>query len=187
MPYTIIDIPGYNHSSSSGWHPQLREYMSRRGYEIQTLDLPGGKYPVFDEWYPIIISAIQQAQYPVVLIGHSLGTRAVLRVIEKSRIMIETIILIAPFDNNPTNALFRDGNYANFFDTELDFDTIGKYIHHQSLVIGSIDDKNIPYIQAQHIAQDLNAELIGIDNSGHFLDAVWANTLGEIIVKKLAV
>jgi predicted alpha/beta hydrolase family esterase len=182
MTYTIIDIPGYNHNSESMWHPDFRKYITESGNEIVSLNLPGGKYPVFTEWYPIIEQAVSEAKNPVILVGHSLGTRAVLLFLEQTTQIVENIVLIAPFDNSLTNSSFRNGNYANFFEHLIDIEKVKSKVKGKIKVIGSEDDANIPYIQAQNIASDLSAELITIPNSGHFLDTKWAKLLSEITV-----
>jgi predicted alpha/beta hydrolase family esterase len=183
MAITVIDIPGYNHSSESVWHPEFRQLITEEGNEIITLDLPGGKYPVFTDWYPIIEQVVRDSQYPITLVGHSLGTRAVLLLLEQAELSVENIVLIAPFDNSISNASFRDGNYANFFEHLIDINQVKSKIKGEIKVIGSEDDANIPFIQAQNIAKDLGGELITIPNSGHFLDAKWAKILSEIVVR----
>ena len=183
MSFTIIDIPGYNHNSESMWHPDFRKYIIESDNEAITLNLPGGKYPVFREWYPIIEQAVSEANNPVILIGHSLGTRAVLLFLEQTQYSVQDVVLIAPFDNSLSNSSFRNGNYANFFDHLIDINKVKSNIKGQIKVIGSEDDANIPYIQAQNISRDLQGELITIPNSGHFLDAKWAKILSEIVVK----
>lgn len=183
MLVTVIDIPGYNHNSESIWHPEFRRLITETENDVITLNLPGGKYPVFTEWYPIMHQAVSEATYPVTLVGHSLGTRAILLFLEQTDISVENIVLIGPFDNNTDNARFRDGNYANFFDHIVDIEKVKKHIQNRIIVVGSEDDKNIPFIQAQNIARDLEGELISIPNSGHFLDAKWAQVLSEIVVK----
>ena len=182
MAYTIIDIPGYNHNSDSMWHPDFRKYITESGNEVITLNLPGGKYPVFREWYPIIEQAVAEANNPVILVGHSLGTRAVLLFLEQTLYTVQNVVLIAPFDNSLSNSSFRNGNYANFFEHLIDIEKVKFKVKGGIKVIGSQDDTNIPYIQAQNIAQDLSGELITIPNSGHFLDPKWANHLSKIII-----
>jgi predicted alpha/beta hydrolase family esterase len=183
MAITVIDIPGYNHNSESIWHPEFRQLIAEVGNEAITLDLPGGKYPVFTEWYPIIEQTVREAQYTLTLVGHSLGTRAVLLFLEQTELHVDNIVLIGPFDNNTTNAKFRDGNYANFFEHSIDIERVKQHIQDKIIVVGSEDDANIPFIQAQNIAKDLGGELITIPNSGHFLDSKWAKILSEIVVK----
>ncbi len=183
MAYTIIDIPGYNHNSESAWHSEFRQLIAEEGNEVITLDLPGGKYPVFREWYPIIEQAVSEAKNPIILVGHSLGTRAVLLFLEQTTQTVENIVLIAPFDNSLSNSSFRDGNYANFFEHLIDINQVKSKVKGEIKVIGSEDDANIPFIQAQNIARDLGGELITIPHSGHFLDAIWAKTLSEIVVR----
>ena len=115
--------------------------------------------------------------------GHSLGTRAVLLFLEQTQHSVQDVVLIAPFDNSLSNSSFRNGNYANFFEHLIDINKVQSNIKGQIKVIGSEDDANIPYIQAQNMAKDLQGELITIPNSGHFLDAKWAKILSEIVVK----
>ncbi len=182
MAYTIIDIPGYNHNSESMWHPDFRKYIIESGNEVITLDLPGGKYPVFREWYPIIEQAVEEAKNPVILVGHSLGTRGVLLFLEQTQHSVDDIVLIAPFDNSLSNASFRNGNYSNFFEHLVDIDKVKSKIKDKIKVIGSEDDANIPYIQAQNISRDLQGELITIPDSSHFLDIKWAKLLSKIIL-----
>jgi predicted alpha/beta hydrolase family esterase len=181
MAITVIDIPGYNHNSESIWHPEFRQLIGGSSNEIITLDLPGDKYPIFTDWYPIIEQAVRESQYPVTLVGHSLGTRAVLLLLEQAELSVENIVLIAPFDNSISNASFRDGNYANFFEHLIDINQVKSKIKGEIKVIGSEDDTNIPFIQAQNIARDLGGALIAIPNSRHFLDAKWAKVLSEIV------
>ena len=183
MPYTIIDIPGYNHNSESMWHPDFRRYIIESGHEVITLNLPGGKYPVFREWCPIIEQEVAEANNPVILVGHSLGTRAVLLFLEQTKQIVQNVVLIAPFDNTLANSSFRNGNYSNFFEHLIDIERVKPKIKGEIKVIGSEDDVNIPYIQAQNIARDLGGELITIPNSGHFLEPKWAKLLSEITVK----
>jgi predicted alpha/beta hydrolase family esterase len=182
MAYTIIDIPGYNHNSESMWHPDFRTYIIESGNKAITLDLPGGKYPVFTEWYPIIEQAVAEATNPVILVGHSLGTRAVLLFLEQTQNSVQGVVLIAPFDNSLSNSSFRNGNYANFFEHLVDIDKVKSKIKGNIKVIGSDDDANIPYIQASNIAADLSAEFISIPDSSHFLDLKWAKLLSERVL-----
>jgi predicted alpha/beta hydrolase family esterase len=182
MSFTIIDIPGYNHNSESMWHPDFRKYIIESGNEANTLNLPGGKYPVFIEWYPIIEQSVAQASTQVILVGHSLGTRAVLLFLEQTQHSVQDIVLIAPFDNSLSNASFRNGNYSNFFEHLVDIDKVKSNIKGSMKVIGSEDDANIPYIQAKNIATDLSADLISIPDSAHFLDIKWAKLLSEKIL-----
>lgn len=183
MLFTVIDIPGYNHNSESIWHPEFRKLIEGVGNEAITLNLPGGKYPIFTEWYPMLNQVVTAATYPVTLVGHSLGTRAILLFLEQTNISVENIVLIGPFDNNTDNARFRNGNYANFFNHTVDIEKVKNHIQNRIIVVGSEDDKNIPFIQAQNISRDLEGELITIPNSEHFLDPKWAQVLSEIVVK----
>lgn len=177
---TIIDIHGYANSAESLWHPWLKEFFEHRGDTVITPSFPGRKYPVYTEWEPVIEQALAQSNGSVTMIGHSLGTRALIRYLEEHECTIDRGVLIAPFANLTQNADYRDGAYANFFSRSLDMDQV-KSSADEWIVIGSLDDSRIPFEQASEISMQLEAQLIAIPDSDHFLDPKW----GEVLCSKL--
>lgn len=130
--------------------------------------MPGGDFPHSKEWLKIIDKEIKSSDKPVVLVGHSFGTRAVLLYLDKYSHKVDTVILFAAFNNNyKENAKRRNGNYADFFDYALDIDKIKK-LANKFIVVHSKDDDSIDYQQGVEIARDLGAELITYENMGHF-------------------
>jgi predicted alpha/beta hydrolase family esterase len=151
------------------------------GNKIIAPQLPGNESPHYVEWLEVMNECIMNhPEENITLIGHSLGTRAVLLYLNEHDIDIEKIVLIAPFDNNTENAAFRDGAYANFFWDEVSLEKVKS--HAKTIkVIGSEDDSRIPVEQAKNIASELQATLDIIPHSDHFLQAIWAGPLWEII------
>lgn len=176
-----IDIHGYMSGPGHIWHPHLRKMIIQSGNTIIAPQLPGKAEPHYVEWLEIIHDCVTTHQgKPITLIGHSLGTRAVLLYLDEYDVSVDQIVLIAPFDNNPENASFRDGAYANFFRERVNIDTLKQKVK-TIKVIGSEDDSRIPYTQAETIAEELGATLDTIPRSDHFLLAAWAEPLWEII------
>lgn len=168
----LIDVHGYNHSPDSAWHPYLHSYYLQKGWDIFAPQFPGGKSPVYREWEKVLDSVFKSISdtEEVVLIGHSLGTRAIqVYLFRHLSVTVSKVVLIAPFDDNPANAEFRNGQYANFFEERIDFNRLIHSSHAWSIV-SSQDDDRIPFYQAQNLARALNADLMQCQGYNHFLD-----------------
>lgn len=175
---TTIDIHGYNGSSKSNWHPRLKELLTESGETVIAPDFPGGRSPVYTDWEPLIANAVEQSDELITVIGHSLGTRALLRFLEEHDIQVDRGVLVGPFANWTSNASFREGAYANFFDRELDISKV-RAMAKEWIVIGSLDDSRIPFEQSEVIASELGARLVAVPDSDHFLDEKWADLIVE--------
>ena len=133
-------------------------------------DLPGGKRPHLADWLEAVHQAVQTSSKPLVFVGHSLGTRALLLYLEKYRPQVEAAFLVAAFNNEVYNAGRYDGKtYPDFFEHKIDLSII-KPLVRKFVVIHSTDDTSIPYSQGMEIAHDLHAELITYTDSDHFSD-----------------
>jgi len=164
----IIVIHGYTSSPKRRKYQVISQELDKFGVEHSIPAFPGGENPHSEEWLKIIDREVKNATNPVVLVGQSLGTRAVLLYLDKFEQKVDTVILVATFNNNfEENRKRRDGNYANFFDYALDIEKIKK-LANKFIVVHSKDDDSINYKQGIEIANELGAELITYENMGHF-------------------
>lgn len=179
--FKIIFIHGYTASSSADWYPNISPELKKLGIYFAVPDLPGGDYPHANEWLEKIHKEVLKTRKPLILVGHSLGSRAVLLYLEKYKLRVEKVFLIAAFANRVENAKRNDGKaYPDFFTHKIELEKIkplvGKFI-----VIHSTDDDSIPYEQGAEIAKDLSATLKTFKGRGHFYDPEDA----PIILKEL--
>ena len=164
----VILIHGYTSSPKTEKHQIIAKGLDNLGIEYSIPKLPGGEYPKSKEWLKIIDKEVKGTDKPVVLVGHSLGTRAILLYLDKFEQKVDTVILIAAFDNNfEENRKREDGNYADFFDYVLNIEKIKK-LANEFIVICSKDDDSINYNQGREIAEGLGAELKIYGDMGHF-------------------
>lgn len=180
--FKIIFIHGYTASHLADWYPQISEELKKLNVDFAIPDLPGNTTPHADEWIKTIHEEILKSNKPLVLVGHSLGTRAALLYLEKYKPQnIQQVILIGAFANRLENALRRNGEaYPDFFVHRINIDEIKKYVK-KFVVIHSKDDSSIPFEQATEIAHDLNAKLITYEDQDHFIEPKHAT----IILKEL--
>lgn len=130
--------------------------------------MPGGEHPHSEEWLELIDKEVKNSTYPVVLVGHSLGTRATLLYLDKFGKKVDTVILIAAFNNDfEKNRNRKDEHYADFFEYPVDVGKVKK-LANKFIVVHSKDDDSIDYCQGEEIARELGAKLITYEHMGHF-------------------
>lgn len=164
----IIFVHGYTSSPKKKKYQIIASELTKLGISFSIPELPGGEHPYSKEWLEIIDKEVKSSSDPVILIGHSLGTRAVLLYLDKFNQKVDIVILIAAFNNNPTeNKGRKNEGYADFWEYGLDIEKI-KGLAKKFVVVHSRDDGSIDYQQGVEISQELNAELLTYENMGHF-------------------
>lgn len=185
--FKIVFIHGYTASSKSDWYPVLIPDLNKLNIDYAVPDLPGGEHPHAKVWLDILFKAISKTDKPLVLVGHSLGSRAALLYLEKYRPRVKTVILIAAFANRVENAQRNEGcAYPDFFTHKIDIEAI-KPLVEKFIVMHSRDDSSISYEQGVKIARDLNAQLITYGDRSHFSDWQNAPYILEVLKKELEV
>ena len=164
----VILIHGYTSSPKKKKYQTISQELNKLGVEHSIPALPGGEHPHSKEWLEIIDKEVKDTTKPVILVGHSLGTRAALLYLDKFRQKVDTVILIAAFNNDfEENRKRKGGNYADFFDYALDIEEIKK-LADRFIVVHSKDDDSIDYKQGVDISNELGAELVASENMDHF-------------------
>ncbi len=163
----VIFIHGYAASPKVNFYPAISKELNRLGIEYSMPVLPGHKFPHSQDWLDIIDSEVKKSIKPVILVGHSLGTRAILLYLDKYGQKINGVLLVAAFNNDLSNGKRRDENYADFFEYALDIKKIKK-LANKFVVIHSKDDSAIDYNQGNEIAQELGAGLVTYIGRDHF-------------------
>lgn len=167
MNKKVILIHGYTSSPNKKKYKIIAKKLQKLGIDYAIPRLPGGEHPHSNRWLKIINKEIKLTNKPVVLVGHSLGTRAILLYLDKYNQKVDSVILIAAFNNDLKNKKEADGNFSDFFDYKLDIQKI-KNLVNKFIIVHSRDDDDIPYQQAIDISKELNGKLIAYKDRGHF-------------------
>lgn len=179
----VILIHGYTSSPNNKKYQIISQELDKIGVDYSIPVFPGGEYPHSKEWLEVIDREVKNTTKPVVLVGHSLGTRAALLYLDKFGQKIDMVILIAAFNNNfEENRNRKDENYADFFDYALDIEKIKK-LANRFIVVHSKDDDSIDYQQGVEISNELEAELMTYENMGHFCGEERAEENAKIFLR----
>lgn len=186
MDKKIIFVHGYTASSQADWYPAIKPELDKLGIDYSIPDLPGGKNPHSADWVEIIRKEVDLSSKPIVLVGHSLGTRAVLLYLDKYQKKVDTVILIAPLSNDASNAERRGGEaYPDFFEYKIDPQKI-KRLANKFVIAHSKDDSSLDYEKhGVSLAKELGVRLITFEDRDHFSDPKNAPYVLEILRKEL--
>ena len=183
--FKIIFVHGYTASSKADWYPNISPQLEKLGVDFVVPDLSGGERPHAEEWLSVIHEEVKNTKKPLVLVGHSLGTRAVLLYLEKFKPNVKLVLLVAAFANKTENGLRRGGEvYPDFFQHKINISGI-KPLVDKFIVMHSRDDSSIPYEQGVEIATDLNAELKTYQGRDHFSKPKNASYVLKVLKKEL--
>ena len=101
------------------------------------------------------------------LVGHSLGSRAVLLYLDQFKHHVRAVFLVAPFANWVENASRREGvAYPDFFEYKIDVEELKK-LSDTFVAVHSLDDDHIDFQQGEEIAHDLGAKLVTLEDRLH--------------------
>lgn len=178
MEKKLIFVHGYTASSKVNWYPNISKELDKMVVDYSIPDFPGGRNPHSKEWLDLLSEEIRKTNKPIVLIGHSLGTRAILLYLDKFQLAVDVVILIAPPSENEKRR--EDGLLANFFDYDIDLPGL-KNLADRFIVIHSKDDSVVPYEEGVEIAEKLDAELITFEDKDHMSEPENAEPILEVI------
>ncbi len=180
-PFRMIFVHGYTSSRTQDWYPAVTQTLKAKQIDFVIPDFPGGSFPHASEWLALLQQVVSRSKKPIMLVGHSLGTRAILLFLEKYQHSVESVFLIAPFANTVENAhLCEDESYPDFFEHTVDLVTVVP-LAKQWHVLHSTDDPSIPYEQGVELANDLGAVLHTVAHHGHFTDLSDANVIVTLL------
>lgn len=184
--FKIVFVHGYTASSNADWYPAISPRLKKSNIDFVIPDLPGEEHPHAEEWLRVLHNEIIKTPKPLILVGHSLGTRTVLLYLEKYQPKnVRLALLIAAFANRLENSQRRGGNaYPDFFEHLIDINRV-RSLSKKFIVMHSKDDDSIDYEQGVEIAKDLNAQLIAYNGRFHFCEPENALYVFEVLKNEL--
>jgi predicted alpha/beta hydrolase family esterase len=81
-PKRAFIIHGYLSSPNEAWLPWLRRELEKKGYAVSLPAMPRPDHPVISEWIGFIAGLVGEPDDSTSMIGHSIGSQAVLRYLE---------------------------------------------------------------------------------------------------------
>ena len=151
----ILILPGYKNSPQDHWQSRWEAKLSaaRR--------VPFGDWhkPVFEEWRDNLVSAVEAAQKPVILVGHSVGAQVAVQAADRFGGKVKGAFLVAPPDvENPS---IRPRHLLTFGPARRD------PLPFPSVTVASRDDPFCAFEKAEEMAAGWGSLFMDAGESGH--------------------
>ncbi|OGY21126.1 MAG: hypothetical protein A3A65_03505 [Candidatus Chisholmbacteria bacterium RIFCSPLOWO2_01_FULL_49_14] len=183
--FTIVFVHGTG-GHDADWFPNIAKELEKRKVTFRIPKLPDQKPIQAKDWLSGVHKVVKEIKNPIVFVGYSLGTRAILLYLEKHKLRATHIILVAAFSNNIMNALRGGNKYPSFFQHRVNTDLIKQFVPNIT-ILHSKDDKIIPFSQAVELSKELNAELRTFKEKGHFYEPEYFVDVLSVLEEKLGI
>lgn len=158
----VIFIPGNGGGSpKDNWFPSLKKALEAVGLTVIAEEFPDNDLARASFWLPFLIKELK-ADENTILIGHSSGAIAAMRLAEKQPIWGS--VLVGAYY---TDLGMEKEKLSGYFDTPWDFKTIQE---NQSwiAIFAAQDDPWIPIEEPRFLHLQLNCEYHEYKTGGHF-------------------
>ncbi len=156
----VIIIHAWGSNPKEHWYQEEKKILENLGYKVFLPEMPGGDWPKKDEWLEIIKDL--KPDNETVLIGHSLGTPAILRYLEIADRPVDKFFSIAGFAQD-----LKIEQTKNFVSEPFAWDRIRRNTNH-IYVINEINDPYVPLEIGREIAEKTGGEFIEVPGNIHF-------------------
>jgi hypothetical protein len=158
----VIFVPGNGGGGpNDNWFPYLKREFEKLNIEVIASEFPDNFVARESSWVPFLKNELK-ADDQTILIGHSSGAIAAMRLAEKSPILGS--VLVGAYHTDLGNPLEVE---AGYFNRPWDWESIKK---HQKWIIqfASINDPWIPIEEARFVHEKLDTEYYEFLDQGHF-------------------
>lgn len=143
--------------------PWLERELRAQGFDVLVPELPNPEDPDRDVWTETLAKTCAPLTENDIIVGHSLGGAAVLRMLEaaEARSTPHAVVLIS------TPWMIKDDRFRGFFMSELDFEVL-MWRAAKFYVVHAKNDSIIPVEHGNRYAEVFHAELVNPEIGEHF-------------------
>lgn len=162
---TVFIIHGSYGYPEENWFPWLKNELEKLGNKVYVPAFPTPQGQELDNWLQVFDKYLRHLDSETILIGHSCGAIFLLRLLERIKVKIKAVFLVAG-PVRPLNNEF-DAVHMSFVDHPLNWEKIKNHASY----FYPIYSTNDPYVGMEHgeiIANELASKLITVKDAGHF-------------------
>jgi predicted alpha/beta hydrolase family esterase len=167
MKSNVFIIHGTEGYPEENWFPWLKGELEARGHNVYVPQFPTP--PVVPakiaEWFDVLKNYEEYLDEDTIIIGHSLGGKFALRLLEKLEQKVQAVIFVAtPIGVQPILNNERDNAFTS---NDFDWENIKNKAEHFE-VFQSDNDPYVSLGNGEELAKNLDVKLNFIPNAGHF-------------------
>lgn len=170
----IIFVPGNGGSTThDNWFPSVKKDLEAEGLNVIAAEFPDPELARESFWLPFLLNELNVDE-ETILVGHSSGAIASMRLAEKHRILGSVLV-----GSYYTDLGIENEKKSGYFDKPWDWENI-KRNQSWTVVFASQDDPWVPIEQSRFIHQQLNCEYHEFKDQGHFGGDYFKETFPEL-------
>ena len=142
------------------WFFEEKENLEEKGYTVSVPKCSDAVHPKLADWMKVLEK--ESLRENTILIGHSLGTVAVLRLLEKKNIKVDKVFLLAGYAGD-----LRENYEAHeFVQDKFDWEKL-RGLANKFIFINEKNDPNVRFELGEEVAEKLGAELVVSPTENH--------------------
>ena len=148
-------IHGFEASADSNWLPWLKAGLEKQGFEVFVPTLPNSNHPDLSQWLATLQPYFNKLGECDVVVGHSLGSKAALHLLEASKKKIGHVYLVASaiglLEERDWGKFEREWKGSDvkalrkFWDKPVNWKAVDKAVLNKNLILSDDD----PYIKKE--------------------------------------
>lgn len=155
-----IIIHAWESDPREHWYIEEKKLLEEKGYSVEIPKMPGGRWPKQDEWLKVIEDL--KPDKNTVMIGHSIGSVAIMRYLEKTKSGVGKIFFVIV---SAVNVGIEETE--NFFLKPFDWETIKGNVT-EAYVISEKNDPYVPLKNGKQVADALSGAFMAVEGNTHF-------------------
>ncbi len=168
----VLLIHGFTGRSDKNWLPWAKAELEAQGFEVFAPTMTTTDHPVLESWLSELQPYVDQLGPDDIMVGHSLGGKTALKILEQTKHKIGHTILVAPVVGaTPTTtaeliakeALNPGKDYPStkdFWNAPLDWQQITNNAGSVN-VLFSNDDQSVPFVDHEVFPAGWNVRRVG--------------------------
>lgn len=170
----VFLIHGWGGSSSSGaWFNWLKDSLNKKGFEVESFDMPNTWQPKIEDWVKFLEDNInpEEIDEETYFVGHSIGCQTIMRFLEKlhKHKQVGGCVFVAGWFDLITHSSEELEIAHPWIHSEIHFDRVLDHCNN-FLAIFSDDDPDVSLEEAEKFKENLGAKIIIKHNQEHFDD-----------------
>ncbi|WJV63884.1 alpha/beta hydrolase [Pectobacteriaceae bacterium CE70] len=163
----VYVIHGYTATPTSHWFGWLTDQLHSLGTDVSILAMPNSTDPDNAAWQKHIAENVKTLDEQTFFVGHSLGCVTLLRYLQSkpASVKVGGAVLAAGF----LSSLPILPSLDEFTAQPLNMTQLKTQILRRAVIL-SLNDDIVPPELSLALSQQLDADLYGVPNSGHFLE-----------------
>lgn len=174
MKKRVFLIHGWDGGPENNWFPWLKANLESKGFEVTSLAMPQPETPKQKVWVNFLLKVLPDPDESTYLVGHSMGCQAIQRYLETlpEGKNVGGALLVAGWIDYPKweGRTEEESEIVNdWFNNKKNYNLMRKHCK-KFVAIFSTDDEFILENNWKQAEEQLDAEVIMVENKGHFAD-----------------